>query len=124
MFAFINFMGGYLAGTSYTYKNKNLLASSSKNPPDSPELHLSDFTDIQVIAKEPPLGVCLLVKCTFTNGKQSLASVSYSMLEIIQIFLFNKEFLTEDDVRFFPKSNATLLFICFLVLMLIIIVKN
>ena len=115
----IKFLGGHLAGAKYIYKKENLLRPYFSGLAKTPDLYLTDFEDIQVISRQPP-GLLLLVKCTFANGKESIATVTSSMLEVIQAFLLNKKYLSEGDQYFFPKSYAdeqilvTIIFLIFL----------
>lgn len=118
----ISFLGGYRAGTNYSYRNKNLFKSISKKASTLPDLYLTDFEDIQVISRQF-LGCSFLVKCTFIDEKESIASVSNSMLEVIQAFVLNKKYFLESDECFFPKSTKDFIITLLIVFILIAMVK-
>ena len=70
IFCSIEFISGYLANRTYIYKFENEFKPFFLNFAKEP-LYLSDFKSLEIIY-HPTFGR-KLVKCTFENGKESLA---------------------------------------------------
>ena len=84
MFITIKFLTGSRAKSRFWYKNGSFkLAWSS--PPGAP-LQLTDFERIEYVAPGF-LNFVALVRCTFKNGEEAMATVSYLMLESLSVFI-------------------------------------
>ena len=83
----IHFISGYRANATHIYKNKNQFKLAFWSRRDEP-LRLTDFKAIEVISQKFP--ELITVKCTFNNGQEALAKVTSPMLEVLQVYLFEK----------------------------------
>ena len=83
----IHFISGYRANATHIYKNKNQFKLAFWSRRDEP-LRLTDFKAIEVISQKFPEPIT--IKCTFNNGQEALAKVTSPMLEVLQVYLFEK----------------------------------
>lgn len=118
----IKFLSGERTNRLYFYRHIDLFKKASRDLQDSP-LHLTDFKDVEVISTGP-LGLMMLVKCTFGSGEESIARIDYSMLETFKIFLHSTKNMSPDHTPVFPKSYVAFKFgLGVLLLMLALILK-
>ena len=80
----INFLTGSRARSAFWYKNGSF-KHLSVTPPCAP-LCLEDFETVKCVSLGP-FASSTLVKCTFKNGEEAMATVSYSMLESLAEFI-------------------------------------
>ena len=98
----IRFLSGSRVQTCYIYRNENPLKLAWRSPPGQP-LQLTDFKSVEFLAPGP---LCTaLVRCTFNDGEEAVARVSYSMLEVLYAFTSTPQNLTT-----FPTSYISFQF--------------
>ena len=83
----IHFISGYRANATHIYKNKNQFKLAFWSRRDEP-LRLTDFKAIEVISQN--FLDLTTIKCTFNNGQEALAKITSPMLEVLQVYLFEK----------------------------------
>ncbi len=84
MFTTIKFLTGSRAKSRFCYRNGSFKLVWMS--PSSAPLHLEDFERVEYVAPGF-LNFMALVKCTFKNGEEAMATVSYLMLEALSTFI-------------------------------------
>ena len=80
----INFLTGSRAKSWFCYKNGSFKPMKI-SPPCAP-LYLEDFESVKFVALGR-FAAYSLVKCTFKNGEEAMASVSYDMFKSLAEFI-------------------------------------
>ena len=83
-FSYIRFLTGSRAKSGYWYKNGSFKPMGD-NPPGTP-LRLEDFETVKYVAPGR-IAQYALIKCTFKNGEEAMATVPYEMLESLAEFI-------------------------------------
>ena len=83
-FSYIKFLTGSRAKSGFWYKNGSFKPMAATSP--SAPLYLEDFESVKYVA-HGKFAMVILVKCTFKNGEEAMASVNYSMLESLAGFI-------------------------------------
>lgn len=100
MYLYIKFLGGARAPATYFYKNKDLFKPAFYNRSAEP-LRLTDFKEIEVVTSNV---FTASIKCTFIDGRQSLALVPRQTLYLLQGFVFSASQMPFGQTPPFPKD--------------------
>ena len=83
-FKTIKFLTGSRTESGFFYKNGSF--RPMRITPPSPPLCLEDFESVKCVSLGP-FASTTLIKCTFKNGEEAMATVNYSMLESLARFI-------------------------------------
>ena len=100
MYLYIKFLGGARAPATYFYKNKDLFKPAFYNRSAEP-LRLTDFKEIEVVTSNV---FTASIKCTFIDGRQSLALVPRQTLYLLQGFVFSASQMPFGQTPPLPKN--------------------